>query len=252
MKYTLLRHATALLDYSRRRFLVDPVLGGMPAPGAEPDFRAPITPLPENAWDVINQTDALLVSHLHFDHFDEAASRSLPKSLPVLGQPEDVAPLRDHGFEFVTGIAQTTSAGDITVIRTIARHGHGEAASVFAPASGFVLHTPGEPTVYLVGDSVWCDEVEEAIQAYKPDVIILNGGAAHARGMGPITMDVDDLIRVRKTTEAEIVIVHLDAFGHMTLSREFIAEALQQAGLRDAFHIPADGESLTFTAPSSK
>jgi L-ascorbate metabolism protein UlaG (beta-lactamase superfamily) len=250
MNYTLLRHATAILEYHNRTFLIDPVLGAPSQPGDTADPRQPLTPLPENAWDEINRAGALLASHLHFDHLDATASKILPKSLPVLAQPEDVANLRDQGFEFVTGVATSTTIGEITLLRTVARHGHGKAAEVFAPASGYLLRAPGEPTLYIVGDSVWCEEVEETIRIHEPDVILLNGGAAHARGMGPITMDVDDLLRVRKASDAEIIVVHLDAFAHMTQSREFIDHALKDAGMREHFRIPADGEHITIDAAS--
>jgi L-ascorbate metabolism protein UlaG (beta-lactamase superfamily) len=247
MNYTLLRHATAVLDYHDRTFLIDPVLGGITPHGDEPAARLPLTALPEIAWDEINRVGALLVTHLHFDHFDATASKILPKSLPVLAQPEDVPSLRDQGFEYVTGVGTSTTVGGITVMRTFARHGHGEAAEVFAPASGYVLRAPGEPTLYIVGDSVWCDEVAEAIRLHQPEVIVLNGGAAHARGMGPITMDADDVIRVRHASPAEIIVVHLDAFAHMTQSRAFLDRALQDAGIRDAIRMPADGERTSLT-----
>ena len=43
--------------------------------------------------------------------------------------------------------------------RTGGQHGTGEIAEMLAPVSGFVLRADGEPTVYVAGDTIWCDEV---------------------------------------------------------------------------------------------
>jgi L-ascorbate metabolism protein UlaG (beta-lactamase superfamily) len=113
--------------------------------------------------------------------------------------------------------------------------------------SGFVLRVPGEPSLYLAGDTIWCAEVEAAIVGLRPDVIVVNSGAAQFRSGDPITMTAEDVIRVcRAAAGATVVAVHLGALNHCLLTREDLGLALERAGALARARIPADGESLTF------
>src|SRR5205085_778312 len=129
----------------------------------------------------------LVVTHLHEDHWDAAAAERLPNSLPLLCQPEDADTLRGQGFA-PTPVADEVEWRGIRVARTGGRHGTGAIADRLAPVSGFVLRAPGEPAVYLAGDTVWCGEVERALAAHVPDVIVVNAGGARFLEGDPITM----------------------------------------------------------------
>lgn len=50
----------------------------------------PRVPLPE-AMEHFLEVDAVIVTHLHPDHRDEAAQSALPKSLPVFAQNDEDA-----------------------------------------------------------------------------------------------------------------------------------------------------------------
>jgi hypothetical protein len=41
-----------------------------------------------------------------------------------------------------------------------------------------VLQAENEPTLYIVGDSIWVEEVENAITTFKPEIIVTNSGGA--------------------------------------------------------------------------
>jgi phosphoribosyl 1,2-cyclic phosphodiesterase len=75
---TQVRNATLRIDYGGVRFLVDPLLGDKDAyPGfegtANSQRRNPLVPLPMPLASIID-VDAVIVTHLHPDHWDEAAS----------------------------------------------------------------------------------------------------------------------------------------------------------------------------------
>src|SRR4051812_48672043 len=113
--------------------------GARPAiAGTENDRRNPLVPLPMPLAEVTDGVDAVLVTHLHADHLDEAAIRALPPSLPLFCQPEDVERLREHGFTDLRPVEDGADFGAITITRTPARHGRGETGEQMAPASGFV------------------------------------------------------------------------------------------------------------------
>ena len=82
--------------------------------------RNPLVELPLPAEEVVRGVDACIVTHLHGDHFDDAAAALLPRDLPILTQPESAAALRERGFTNVDDRATTQWP------LTRGRHGTGE------------------------------------------------------------------------------------------------------------------------------
>ena len=250
MKLRLIRHATLILTIRGTRILVDPILStaGAMAPidnSANPRWN-PLVDLPV-AESELSAVDAVLLTHTHRDHFDDAAAERLPKDLPVFCQSEDLDKLRGFGFKQVTAVADTAMFQGISLTRTGGRHGTGEIGKQMAPVSGYILRQEGEPTVYLAGDTIWCPEVETALASHRPDVVVLFAGAAQFLVGDPITMTADDVTRVcRKAPQASVVAVHMETFNHCFLTRDLLRDAMSKEGLSKQVHIPADGETLQF------
>ena len=101
-RLTLVRNATVILELDGRRLLVDPMLDAVgvqpPVENTDNERRNPLVPLPIPADQVVADLDAVLVTHLHRDPFDDGAVNHLPRDVPVLCQPEDRQCLRLHGF----------------------------------------------------------------------------------------------------------------------------------------------------------
>ena len=57
--------------------------------------------------------------------------------------------------------------------------------------SGFILSAPGQPTIYIMGDAIWTDQIKANITRINPDYIIVNSGGAQVKGFEnvPIIMD---------------------------------------------------------------
>ncbi len=255
MELTLLRHATLLLTYNGYRLLVDPMLN--PAGTTDPvantpnQQRNPLVDLPLDDTELaalIESLDAVLVTHTHGDHWDARARELLPRDLPLFCQPEDEGKIRDAGFTSVYPIAQALDWQGIITIRTGGEHGRGEMIALMAPVSGFVLQAEGEPTIYIAGDTVWCDVVAKVIEAHEPAVVVVNSGAAQFNTGGPITMTSEDVLSVAQARlEATIVVVHLEAINHCILLRDELQAAVAAAGHADQILIPADGETLSLS-----
>lgn len=252
MRIWFVRHATFVFEAGEQRVLVDPMLA--PAGAADPiantpnQRRNPLVGLPLNEAEtrgMLAETDAVLVTHTHNDHWDGAARDLIPSDTPILCQPEDEEGIGAAGFSRVTPVVDGLQWKGLEFTRTGGRHGTGEIGDLMAPVSGFVVRAEGSPSLYIAGDTIWCPEVEEALDAHAPEVVVVNAGAARFLEGDPITMTAEDVARVcRALPGARVVTVHMEAINHCLLTRGELEESLRAEGLSERVEIPADGETL--------
>jgi L-ascorbate metabolism protein UlaG (beta-lactamase superfamily) len=255
MRIRFVRHATFVVEVGGTAVMVDPMLAPAgsadPVPNTPNGRRNPLVDLPFDdigMLDLLEETDIVVVTHTHNDHWDGRARDLIPRQTPILCQPEDWDQISAAGFRRVTPVEDGLERGGLSFVRTDGRHGTGEIGRQMAPVSGFVVRAEGSPTLYVAGDTIWCPEVEEALKAHSPDVVVVNAGAARFLEGDPITMTAEDVVRVcRALPDARVVAVHMEAINHCLLTRDELEEQLQQEGLVERVEIPADGE--TFELP---
>lgn len=249
MNIQLMRNATMKFTYAGKTILTDPMLSEQGVirsfAGIAPN---PTVSLPFAVEEIVARIDGVLVSHTHPDHFDDIAGKSIPKNIPIFCQPEDQNVLKEAGFQGIEVVDAVYEWQGITFTRTGGKHGSGPILEHMGNVSGFVLQAKGEPTVYWVGDSIFCEDVEQVINMFKPDIIITHSGGATIPGFPPIIMDGEQTISLIKACPyAKIVAVHLESLDHCTVSRGKLREMAHLAGISPlSFFIPADGETLVF------
>ena len=256
MRIHFIRHATFAFEVGTLRVLVVPMLGEAgtaPAIQNTPNQRPnPLVDLPfgaEGLSDLVENTDAVVVTHTHDDHWDGRARELIPKDTPVLCQRHDEEAFSGAGFATVSPFEPDLTWEGLRFFRTGGQHGTGEIGEQMGRVSGFVVRSEGSPTLYVAGDTIWCDEVEEALLAHRPDVVVVNAGAARFLEGDPITMTAEDVARVcRAAPEARVIAVHMEAINHCLLTRNELAGALDEQGLARRVEIPADGEKLEVEA----
>ena len=253
-----IRNATSKITYGDTTFLIDPMLAKKGTyPGFEGTYRSelrnPLVDLPMPIAEVLKDVDAVIVTHTHLDHWDDVAQKMLPKDLPLFVQNEsDAAIIRGQGFNNVRLLSSRAEFGGVKLSKTGGPHGTDAMyatptlAEFLGQAMGVVFEAPGYKTLYLVGDTIWRNEVDQALAQYKPDLIVLNAGYARVNGYdGAIIMGKDDVLRASQAApDATIVAVHMDAINHMGQSRDELTSYVQQKGIEKRVEIPADGALL--------
>lgn len=253
MNIQLIRNATLIVEYAGKKFLVDPMLADKgtfpPFPNApRQDQNNPLMDLPTSIDNIINGIDAVIVTHLHYDHWDEAAVKALPKDLKLFTQnEEDAEEIRNAGFHNVAVLQEDTVFEGIQLIKTKGEHGRGEILKIAGQVCGVVFKHSSEKTLYVAGDTVWYDAVQEVIETQKPEIIVVNAGDNQFFEGGSLVMGKDDVYEVVKAApSAKIIAVHMEAVNHWGLSREELKSFINEKAILSNVFVPNDGEFYSF------
>ena len=245
VKLTLIRSATLRVEVAGHILLVDPQLdpaGAREAVPNTPNQRPnPLVDLPLPAQEVVTGVDAVLLTHLHGDHWDATARELLPHDLPLFCQPHDAERLHADGFVDARPVFGDAKLGDLLIARTDGHHGTGEIGERMGIVSGFVLHAPNEPSVYIAGDTILCDEVRQAMAEHHPQAVVVNASAARFKEGDPIVMTNDDVIALaREFPETTVVAVHFETVSHSTETRADLRARIGE----DRILVPDDGAEI--------
>jgi L-ascorbate metabolism protein UlaG (beta-lactamase superfamily) len=184
--------------------------------------------------------DALVLSHLHGDHFDGVARRELPKAPPVVTTGKAAETLRKWGFAGATGLdvwAEWETERDGERVRVTAvpgQHGPAVVHRLLPPVIGTVLDLETRAAdgwrrdlrVYITGDTLNVPQLRGVTERFPDvDVMVTHLGGTRALGV-LVTMDgrqgTDLVERIRPPV---VVPVHYDDYSVMRSPlSDFIAE----------------------------
>jgi len=247
MKIHHIRNATMLLTLGERRFLVDPMLA---KPGDIPGLKMfgggrkpnPLVPIPQGSMELFEQATDVLITHEHPDHIDIPAIKWIKKrGLPVWASSLDAPNLRKKGLD-----AREFQDGSLGMrIEVIpAKHGKGIFGWLLGPVSGFYLSHPGEPSVYITGDSILTKTITEAIERLQPDLIIAPAGSANFGIGSDILFSQDELLTLAKMAPGKILFNHLESLDHCPTTRTGLRQMMIDEGISEKVLIPNDGEAV--------
>ena len=204
--------------------------------------------------DELPPLDAVVLSHLHGDHFDRVAKRGLDRSLPIVTTRPSARRLRQTGFPHAVALDTWQShelrkgADLLRVTAVPGRHAPGLLQALMPPVMGSVLDfrpADGPPlSVYVTGDTLVHDDLREVPQRHPGlDLGIWHLGGTRVAGV-LLTMDGRqgaDLLELVAPTRT--VPVHHDDYGvFRSPLREFLAE-VERRGLTGVVPL-ARGEQL--------
>jgi L-ascorbate metabolism protein UlaG (beta-lactamase superfamily) len=238
LRLTYIGGPTVLLQLGGLRLLSDPTFD--PA-GAE--FRAGAYVLrkthgPGLPPSALGRVDAVLLSHdHHFDNLDASGRAFLGDAGSVLTTGAGAERLGGRARGFVpwqTVDLPAPGGRTLHVTTTPARHGPAHADR--GPVVGFVLTLDDDAreSIYLSGDTVWYEGVEEVSRRFTIRTAVLFMGAARVEAVGPWHLTftaVEGVEAARAFAEATIVPVHFEDWEHFSESRPQIDAAFAAAGL---------------------
>ena len=143
---TWLGHSTVLVDLDGVRLLTDPVLRSRVAHLRR---REPVDPA------LYTDIDAVLVSHLHFDHLDLPSLERLGHEMQLVVPRGGGGMLRQRGFRRVAEVeaGEEIQLGALTVRPTYARH-NGSRLPFFGVSALTLGYTiTGNRRIYFAGDT---------------------------------------------------------------------------------------------------
>ncbi len=257
MKFKQIRNATIIVEFAGKRFLVDPMLSEKGAfPGFEGTVNShianPTVELPVPMSEILD-VDTVIVTHTHPDHWDDAAKKLVPKDMLLFAQNDkDAHQIRSGGFRNVRVLEECNDFEGITMIKTRGQHGRGKAlegpiGEILGIVSGIVFKHPSEKTLYIAGDTVWYQAVDETLKKHNADIVVLNSGDAKVLPDESIIMGKRDIGEVYEAApRATIIASHMEAVNHATLSRRELREFVTEKGMSQRVLIPADGEAYGF------
>jgi L-ascorbate metabolism protein UlaG (beta-lactamase superfamily) len=256
MRIKQIRNATLRVDFGGVRFLIDPYLGEKDAyPGFEgtvnSHIRNPRMKL-KTSMDEILDVDAVIVTHTHPDHWDEAATKLVPKHIPLFAQNEqDAAVIRSQGFMDVQILSATTEFNGVSLVKTPGQHGSDQALAaaheVLGEVCGVVFRHPEERTLYIAGDTIWNEYVESNLANFRPDVVVVNAGDAQVPGLGSIIMNTEDVKKVFEAApQATLISSHMEAVNHSVLTRTELRKFSEQHGRSGRLLVPEENEAYSF------
>jgi len=110
--------------------------------------------------------------------------------------------------------------------------------------AGFLVRVPGEPTLYLSGDTVLTSLVRETLERERPQVAVVHAGGAQLDVGRPILMSIDEVRSFAALAPGHVVAVHLEALNHCPTTRAEVRALTTDPNIGDRLRVPEDGETL--------
>jgi L-ascorbate metabolism protein UlaG (beta-lactamase superfamily) len=152
LRVTWVGHSTVLIELDGVRLLTDPML------------RPRVSFLMRVAGRIdaaaLSELDAVLISHLHYDHLDIASLGRVGRKVPVVVPTGAARLLRGRGFSRILELdaGAEASIGPLTIRATPAEH-EGRRGPLLARAAAVGYLVSGSARVYFAGDTDLFDDM---------------------------------------------------------------------------------------------
>jgi L-ascorbate metabolism protein UlaG (beta-lactamase superfamily) len=232
--------ASAYLEAGGLRFLTDPTFDAKDTKYDTGLYVLHKLSNPAATVDKIGKIDFVLLSHdHHFDNLDHEGRKLLYSVNRVLTTPIGAERLGANAIglkNWETIEIPTKDGRALTITGTPCRHGPIDGDR--GPVTGFVLNFKNETQggVYITGDTVWYEGVEEVAKRFDIGLVLAFMGAAVVKNVGSahLTMTVDEGIKLATLFDKAVIVpMHFEGWEHFTESKAEIEKKFRDAGLID-------------------
>ena len=201
MKFTFYGHACFLLDTGKEKLLFDPFLSGNDLAAIKADQV---------------ESDYILLSHAHADHFGDAPSIAERTGAKVIAIPEIIGqfPKTVTNFQPMNlGGTYETSFGSVKMVT--AMHSSGVPGGI---AAGFIIKFNEGITVYYSGDTALFGDMKLFGELFDIDYAVLPIGDNYT--MGP-----EDTVKAARFLKAKTIIpVHYNTWPIIAQNPKYLKE----------------------------
>lgn len=205
--------------------------------------------------DELPPLDAVVLSHMHGDHWDRVAKRGLQRDVPIITTPKAARALRRQGFQAPMPL-RTWESTDLvreghrlTITAVPGRHAVGVARHLLPPVMGSVLtYVPSAGQalrLYITGDTLFVDDLR-AIPSRFPDIrtAVLHLGGTTLPGGLVVTMDARqgaDLLEFLRPHRA--IPVHNDDYGVFKSPLSAFLDEAAERGVAELVRVVPPGQT---------
>ncbi len=205
--------------------------------------------------------DALLLSHLHGDHWDPPAERGLDHALPLITTKQAAKVLASRGFTRTHGLdhwdeiaLDKPGGGGLKITAVPAQHGPKPVAALLPATNGHIIDVPregGRPLrVYISGDTLVHDALREIPRRFPGiDVALLHLGGTRipSAKLGVlVTLDAAGGVEaVRIVDPRTVVPIHTDDWNLFSSGLDEFVAAMRAAGLAEKLRVVGRGETMS-------
>jgi L-ascorbate metabolism protein UlaG (beta-lactamase superfamily) len=210
---------------------------------------------PARELNEIPSVDAVVLSHLHEDHFDAEVSRRLDPRVLILTTPQAARELRGRGFQRAYCLrtwqryTMNKDGERLSITALPARHGPPLVANAMPQTMGTMLEFgDGSPyRMYITGDTLVFDGIREIAQRYPHiDLAALHLGGAKALGV-TVTMDAAQGVEMLRAVQPRAALpIHYDDYTAFKSPLEDFLLAARAAGFGDRVQRIDRGETFVF------
>lgn len=221
---------------------------------------------PAYSIDELPPLDAVVLSHMHGDHWDRVAQAGLDHALPILTTPHAAKRLSHRGFEAAVPMTTrqthtvTKGATTVTVTSLPGRHAPAPVHRVLPPVMGSMIEvteggSDGGATrrLYISGDTLFVEELDEIPARFTSiDAGILHLGGTrlpfgrHLPFGLTVTMDGRQGADLAELLEpGKVIPVHFDDYGVFASPLSDFHEEMARRGMGERVVELGRGESVT-------
>lgn len=245
---------TALIEIGQLRILTDPTFelaGYHYSAGLQVVSK---TTSPALLPTALGSVDIILLSHeQHGDNLDPAGRAYLAQGRQVLTTHASAQRLGDNAHGVATWETihlDGVNDLDVRVTAMPARHGSEEIKEATGHVNGWMLEWEGQRrgALYVSGDTVLYEGLEEITRRYRVGAALLHFGAARAQRFGSahLTLTGAEGARLAQLLGATTIIpIHYEGWTHLTEGRDEIEQAFTAAGLEQRLRFLPLGQPVS-------